>query len=170
MIVKVIFFFLVFIVFVSSFAQNSKGNTRILEIKSFDDSLFTFLIFDFEKKYSYYIDYYEPSVLQTEGGFDIATFDSTLLYSDTISLFHSPVDGVMWPVIHKFHAKKLGEWKYYYSNGRIHYSGSYTDNLKNGEWLYYSDSGELQIKRIFLNGRVISQNVLTKNSFVIPER
>nr|WP_294862484.1 hypothetical protein [uncultured Fluviicola sp.] len=148
-------------------AQNT--NHKIIETKTFNDSLYSLLIIDFENDYSLFVEYYEPNVKQSEGSFDLRSYDSLNTFSDTVFLYQSPVDGTTWPIIQKFHSKKRGVWKYYYSNGNLHYLGNYENNLKEGEWKYYSDEGELQITRIYKGGRIISQQIVSNESFIIPE-
>ena len=152
----------------SVLAQNSSD--RIIEYKSYDDSLYSLLIFDFKSNYSFFIDYSSPNIKQSEGSFDLSTYDSIQMYSDTIFLYQSPIDGTAWPVIQQFHSMKMGIWKYYYSNGKLHYYGNYNQNLKEGEWKYLSDNGELQIIRIYSKGKIESEKIVAKGSYLHPEK
>lgn len=149
-------------------AQNSSD--RVIDYKTYDDSLYSLLIFDFQSNYSFFIDYYKPNVKQSEGSFDLSTYDSIQTYPDTIFLYQSPIDGTTWPVVQRFHSMKMGIWKYYYSNGKLHYTGNYNQNLKEGEWKYFSDNGELQIIRIYSKGQIVDEKIVAKGSYIYPEK
>lgn len=148
-------------------AQNSES--RIIEYQVKNDSINKLLIYDFSSGYSLFIDYYIPNVKQTEGSFDLTTYDSLQFYTDTIQLLQSPIDGTTWQIVHEFHAMKSGLWSYYYSNGILHCQGNYYRNLREGEWKYYSDKGELQICRVYSAGKILSQKILKDDVYLIPD-
>jgi uncharacterized protein len=49
--------------------------------------------------------------------------------------------------------KKEGPWKYFYSNGALKASGSYTNNQENGTWKYYFVTGKPEQEGVFKNGK-----------------
>ena len=65
---------------------------------------------------------------------------------------------------------KMGIWKYYYSNGKLHYTGNYNQNLKDGEWKYFSDKGELQIIRIYSKGHIVDEKIVAKGSYIYHKK
>lgn len=164
--IKIVFFALLF--HSSTIAQNAKE--RIIEYRAHTDSLYSLLILDFESNYSLFTDYHKPKIKACEGSFDLTSYDPLKKYTDTVYFYQSPVDGTVSPVVHEFHSMKKGLWKYYYSNGKLHYQGNYERNFRSGEWKFYGDDGELQIIRNYKDGKMVYEQVVAKGSYLYPER
>lgn len=47
---------------------------------------------------------------------------------------------------------KLGDWKYYYSSGKLKSNGRYRNNRRIGSWKYYFATGEVEQEGIFKRG------------------
>lgn len=167
---KTKFHLLIFTLLLNSMVIAQSSKDRIIEYKSNNDSIYCLLIMDFESDFSLYIDYYAPNVKQSEGSFDLTTYNTQKTYSDTIFLYQSPFDGTTWSKTHVFHAMKKGSWKYYYSNGKLQCFGNYDQNLKEGEWNYFGDDGELQIVRIYHKGNIMIEKIVAKGSYLYPEK
>lgn len=164
--IKIIVFILLF--HSGAIAQNPQD--RIMEYKAHEDSLYSLLILDFASDYSLFTDYSSPGIKQCEGSFDLTTYDSLKRYTDTVFFYQSPVDGTVSPVVQEFHVMKKGGWKYYYSNGKLHYLGNYERNVRSGEWKFYSDDGELQLIRHYREGKIIREKLVGNGRGVYPER
>lgn len=55
-------------------------------------------------------------------------------------------DGKLWSVGQYHHGKRHGISEVYFSNGRMRYKGSYEYDKQIGEWIFYEDDGS-EIKR-----------------------
>lgn len=50
--------------------------------------------------------------------------------------------------------RKIGEWKYYWKNGKLKSTGTYNVGLKNGAWKYYFETGELEQEGFWKNDKL----------------
>ncbi len=144
------------------------SNDKIINVRIWEDSLYSIFFIDFEANYSFYRDFYSPGIKQSEGRFSVITYDTTQTFYDAIFLVQTPVDGTMEMLEHEFHAQKQGLWIYYYSNGQILYKVNYDQNLKHGNWEYYSDKGDIQIIRTYNKGVMVEEKIVAKGIYINP--
>ena len=50
--------------------------------------------------------------------------------------------------------KKTGDWKYYFENGKLEQSGKYDNNLISGKWLWYYSSGIVLREEHYRKGKL----------------
>ena len=50
--------------------------------------------------------------------------------------------------------KKTGDWKYYFENGKLEQSGKYDNNLISGKWLWYYSSGIVLREEYYRKGKL----------------
>ncbi len=52
----------------------------------------------------------------------------------------------------------VGEWEYYFYNGKLKKKGEYREGKMDGEWIYYKYDGNVEGKILYKNGKEIRKN------------
>lgn len=59
--------------------------------------------------------------------------------------------------------KLEGQYIIYNLDGMVQVSGFYKNSEKDGTWVFFLDSGEMDKKEVYENGKLISQEIITKS-------
>jgi antitoxin component YwqK of YwqJK toxin-antitoxin module len=135
-----------------------------------NNSLKRLFMVDFEFNYSLYMEKSNSGATICKGGFDVSTYDSTKIYNETVWYQGLERDGTFGGDEHNFHLMKNGTWFYYYTNGNLQMSGEYFKNMRNGAWNFYAPSSDLELIRLYNNGEIIKDSIVTKGLYIIPPK
>lgn len=146
------------------------NKNEIIDISYYRDnnSLAALLVVNFETQQSLYIVKDEQGNTRCKGSFDVASYDSTKWYTTTIAYLDEDGNVDLFADYH-FNLMKSGVWNYYYRNsGALQMQGNYVQNERDGIWNFYSSIGELIVIRTYDMGKVVKNEVLTKDWFIMP--
>jgi len=106
-----------------------------------------------------YIEYHKNGTLKIRGSF-VSDSIKDITYKEKICFKSS--DGINEIICMNtfYKGEKIGEWKFYYDNGKLQYKGTYKKGKREGNWIYYDLSGNIEKIEMWEEGKYIENKLI----------